>query len=276
MPLNSQTTRSLLQSLQHAPRKLLGQNFLVDSNIVRKSIAMADLQAGETVVEIGPGLGTLTQELLASGVKLHAVELDPTLQTHLRESLVKEYPDSFRLVAGDAVGHPLADIPLDSDCKIVANLPYAISTPWMDAVLSQPTLPKKMVLMLQKEAADRLIALPGSKHCGAVSILLRSAYQPGERHPVAAGCFHPPPKVESCLITLNRLEKPIRFPESARQAMRAAFIYRRKQLRALCRKDDTVAQLGPWLEACIADGLNPQIRAEAIPLELWQTLPKHL
>lgn len=276
MPLNPQTTRSLLQSLQHDPRKLLGQNFLVDGNIVRKSIAMADLKTGETVVEIGPGLGTLTRELLASGVKVHAVELDNNLQAHLRETLLKEHPGQFQLIAGDAVAYPLARIAPDCECKVVANLPYAISTPWMDALLNQPTLPKKMVLMLQKEAAERLIALPGSKHCGAVSILLRSAYSTGERHPVAASCFHPPPKVESCLITLDRLASPIRFPPAARQAMRAAFIYRRKQLRALCRKDPAVARLEHWLEDCIADGLNPQIRAEAIPLERWQTLPKYM
>jgi 16S rRNA (adenine1518-N6/adenine1519-N6)-dimethyltransferase len=276
MPLNLQSTRSLLQSLQHDPRKLLGQNFLVDGNIVRKSIAMADLKVGETVVEIGPGLGTLTRELLASGVKVYAVELDKTLQAHLRETLVEEYPGQFQLFAGDAVRHPLAMIAPNSECKVVANLPYAISTPWMEAVLNQATLPKKMVLMLQKEAADRLLALPGSKHCGAVSILLRSAYATGERHPVAASCFHPPPRVESCLITLDRLASPIRFPLVARQAMRAAFIYRRKQLLALCRKDPAVAVLQHWLEDCIADGLDPQIRAEAIPLARWQALPGYL
>lgn len=272
MPLNAQSTRSLLEKLGHAPRKLLGQNFLVDGNIVRKSIAMAGIEPGDTVVEIGPGLGTLTSELLAAGAQVHAVEFDPTLQAHLRETLVKDYPNSFTLVAADAVKQPLADLDGTTECLVVANLPYAISTPWMDAVLLQPTLPQKMVLMLQKEAADRLSALPGSGDCGAISILLRSAYAPGERHPVAASCFHPPPKVESCLIVFERLKNPIRFPLEACQAMRAAFIHRRKQLRALCRKDARVAPLQAWLEHCITDGLDPQVRAEAIPLHFWQRL----
>jgi 16S rRNA (adenine1518-N6/adenine1519-N6)-dimethyltransferase len=276
MSLALKSTLSLLQSLQHAPRKLLGQNFLVDSNIVRKSIALADLKAAETIVEIGPGLGTLTRTLLENGVSVHAVEFDPTLQAHLEDTLLKEYPQSFHLIRGDAVEHPLADIDSDKDCKIVANLPYAISTPWMEAVLAQPTLPQKMVLMLQKEAADRLLALPGNKHCGAVSILLRSAYAPAERHPVAGSCFYPQPKVESCLITLNRLPQPIRFSKSARQALRAAFIHRRKQLRTICRNDSSVTPLEPWLNACIENGLNPQIRAEAIPLQMWQSLPQYL
>ena len=138
------------------PSKKLGQNFLVDANIVRKSLELADVRAGDVVVEVGPGLGTLTGALLERGAKVYAVELDKRLYSHLTEYFA-DCPN-LSLINADAVNRPLAALPDEvADFKIVANLPYAISTPWLDEVLSGK-LPSKMSLMLQKEAALRFAA----------------------------------------------------------------------------------------------------------------------
>ena len=170
MPLSPSTTRELLARLGHQPKRFLGQNFLVDGNIVRKSLELAQIAAGDRVVEVGPGLGTLTGALLEAGAEVWAVEKDRHLHQHLEETLVPASAGRLHLLEGDAVEHPLAGYGggypgTASECppfKVVANLPYAISTPWMDAVLAGP-LPERMVLMLQQEAAQRYAAKPGDR-----------------------------------------------------------------------------------------------------------------
>ncbi|MCD8482546.1 MAG: hypothetical protein LR015_07720 [Verrucomicrobia bacterium] len=188
-PLTPTATRQLLEQLQHRPRQPLGQNFLVDANIVRKSIDLAHLSEGETVVEVGPGLGTLTSALTEAGASVYAVELDPVLAEHIRQ----QFGSSVDLCVGDAVQFPRGNLKTEqnralSEFKVVANLPYAITSPWIEAILQGP-LPKRMVLMMQKEAADRLLAQPGGKHMGAVSIFLQAAYHADGRHTVARQCF---------------------------------------------------------------------------------------
>ena len=139
-PLSLSETRDLLARLAHMPRKWLGQNFLVDGNIVRKSLELGEIVSGDTVVEVGPGLGTLTRTLLGAGVELYAVEADRTMLFHLEESLLPQFPKTFHLTEGDAVKLPRAGLkdPLDGSFKVIANLPYAISTPWMDAICAGP------------------------------------------------------------------------------------------------------------------------------------------
>lgn len=128
-------TAEILRSLGHVPSKKLGQNFLVDPNIVRKSLELAGVEQGDCVVEVGPGLGTLTGALLSRGAIVYAVELDKSMCAHLRSYFAGE--KNFSLLNADAVDFPLAGLPENcGDFKIVANLPYAISTPWLDAVLS--------------------------------------------------------------------------------------------------------------------------------------------
>ena len=183
-PLSLSETRELLARLSHMPKKWLGQNFLIDGNIVRKSLELAEVKAGDRVLEIGPGLGTLTRTLLGAGVELHAVEADRTMVYHLAETLVPSWPQTFFLTEGDAVEKPLADLvnPPDGSFKVVANLPYAISTPWMDALCAGPH-PEIMVLMLQREAADRLTAEVGTKHWSAVTAQVALAFVKSKLHP---------------------------------------------------------------------------------------------
>src|SRR5664279_1641922 len=213
MPFTPTETRALLDQLGHRPKRFLGQNFLVDGNIVRKSLELGEVAPGDAVVEIGPGLGTLTGALLEAGAEVWAVEKDRTLERHLAATLQPRFPDRLHLTEGDAIESPLAGLPAARAAtafKIIANLPYAISTPWMDAVLSGPP-PGRMVLMLQREAANRYTARPGTKSYGAISIFLQSAYAFAPGHRVAASCFHPRPDVDSCLQVFERAAAPVQF-----------------------------------------------------------------
>jgi len=291
MPLSPSATRDLLAKLGHQPKHFLGQNFLVDGNIVRKSLELAGVKAGDTIVEVGPGLGTLTSALLEAGAEVWAVEKDRQLHAYLEETLVPAHP-KLHLLEGDAMDHPLAGLtdlwagcphPASADIergegtpptstppfKIVANLPYAISTPWMDAVLSGP-LPERMVLMLQQEAAQRYVMTAGSKLFGAISIFVQSAYAVAPGHKVPAACFHPRPDIESVLLNLVRLPEPFVFPAATKALIRACFQQRRKQLGSILRDKLPAETSARWFARLSAAGYGPQSRAEQIPVALWR------
>ena len=304
MPLSPTATRDLLAQLGHAPKKFLGQNFLVDGNIVRKSLELAEVRAGDTVVEIGPGLGTLTAALLETGATVWAVEKDRVLHAHLEATLAPRFPGRFHLLEGDAVEHPLAGLgslvsgspprerrdgltpalptvpALPSratnasatpvDFKIVANLPYAIATPWLDEVLAGP-LPARMVLMLQQEAAHRYAAQSGTKSFGAISVFLQAAYAIAPGHKVAAACFFPRPDVESHLLHLVRRLAPFVFPAAFKALVRACFQQRRKQIGALLRARWPADDTG-WRQLFPAPGISEQSRPEDIPVAAWEKL----
>jgi len=309
MPLSYTATRDLLAQLGHSPKRFLGQNFLVDGNIVRKSLELAQVASGDRVIEVGPGLGTLTRALIAAGAEVWAVEKDRRLYEHLREALGTS--PHLHLMEGDAVEHPLAGLPeaQSAAAKIVANLPYAISTPWIVSVLNAggakpssraivsyedakaqsasqrlqrkgPTaLPERAVLMLQLEAAERYAAQPGTKSFGAVSIFLQSAYEIAPGHRVAGSCFYPKPEVDSYLLHLVRREQPFVFSPETQAVIRACFQQRRKQLGSLLRglegESLPKSAAANWLDELAAAGLSPQTRPEAIPSALWQKLEPH-
>jgi 16S rRNA (adenine1518-N6/adenine1519-N6)-dimethyltransferase len=272
MALTPTATRELLARLGHSPKQFLGQNFLVDGNIVRKSLELAQVAPGDLVAEVGPGLGTLTGALLEAGAEVWAVELDRTLHAHLEEGLAAQYPGRFHLMEGDAVEHPLAGLPPEraARAKVVANLPYAISTPWMDAVLSGP-LPSRLVLMLQKEAASRYSASPGTGSFGAISIFLQSAYDIAPGHKVSPACFHPRPSVDSALLHLVRRERPHVFRPGEKALVRRCFQQRRKQVGAVIR-EAMPGREREWRELLAAEGYPLTVRAEAISAATWTRL----
>lgn len=272
MPLTLTGTRELLARLGHSPKRFLGQNYLIDGNIVRKSVELGAVAPGDTVVEVGPGLGTLTSALLAAGAEVFAVEKDATMAAHLRGTLANEFPGKLHLIEEDAVEHPIADLPPEraTNFKVVANLPYAISTPWMDAVLGGP-LPQRMVLMLQQEAAQRYVAQPGTKQFGAVSIFIQSAFVTDPGHKVPASCFYPAPDVESYLLNLARRPEPFIFAPAVKRVIRECFQQRRKQIGSLLRSklpDGGAA----WLALLPEAHLDARARPEQIPVALWQRL----
>lgn len=267
MPLTPSQTRALLTQLDHRAKKSLGQNFLTDGNIVRKSLDLAQLQPDEAVVEIGPGLGTLTEALLTHGCIVYAVERDARLAAWLRESLQPRFATRFHLLEGDAVEHPRAGLEVEAnpDFKVVANLPYAITTPWLEGLLHTP-LPERMVLMMQREAADRITAQPGSKSFGAISVFVSAAYDRVATHGVSRSCFYPIPGVDSVLLTLRRKPQPFLFSTSCRERIRKLFTQRRKQIGHLLQNDPEVQA---WLQQLGTFGCNSTSRPESIPTEAW-------
>lgn len=262
----------ILRGLNHAPVKKLGQNFLIDANIVRKSLELARVSEGDAVVEVGPGLGTLTGALLAAGARVYAAELDRRLFEYLKKQFAGN--ENFSLINADAVDMPLAALPESEKIfKIVANLPYAISTPWLDKVLCG-RLPQKMSLMLQKEAADRFAAAGGSKDFAPISICLDAAYKVSARHRVSASCFHPKPAVDSVLLALELRETPFVFKKSTREIMRYVFSQKRKQIAAIAKGAGGHSEiLGAWIEGGAFDARS---RPERIGVEHWRALDSML
>jgi len=276
MPLTPTQTRVLLIRLGIVPRKNLGQNFLVDGNLVRKSLELAEIVPGDVVVEIGAGLGTLSEELLLEGAEVFSVEIDRHLDRNLRASLVPQFPEKFHLLEGDAVEHPRAGLPADHPAltsgtyKVVANLPYSVSTPWLDALLSGP-LPQRVVLMLQREAADRFTAGPGTSERSAVSIFTEAAFERADSHSVTRTCFYPVPKVDSILLCLTRRPDARAFHPATKKLIREFFTQRRKQIGSLARRTQNPA-LEKWLANLPAHGLDAQARPEDITLSAWLNL----
>jgi 16S rRNA (adenine1518-N6/adenine1519-N6)-dimethyltransferase len=270
MPLTPSETTRLLGELGHYPKKKLGQNFLIDGNIVEKSIDMADLPVGMPVVEIGPGLGTLTRKLLEGDHEVHAVEIDNTLFKNLESSLLS-YTENKRLTLtqGDAVKLPTASLTKEQgDYAVVANLPYAISSAWLESLLATERLPVRMVLMLQREAVDRMWAEYGTKSYSALSIFLHAAFRHHKSHLVSRRCFHPVPSVDSVLARMDLLPDPFLFSAPNRALIRRIFTQRRKQIGSIARQeeDNTRSAILDWLQE---NGIAQTLRPEQIEPEAW-------
>ncbi|MFY9269063.1 MAG: 16S rRNA (adenine(1518)-N(6)/adenine(1519)-N(6))-dimethyltransferase RsmA [Candidatus Manganitrophaceae bacterium] len=210
------------------PRKSWGQNFLIDPNIQRKIVDAAEIQPGERVVEIGPGRGFLTQGLLERGAAVTAIEIDPLLVGMLRQEIPSAYLD---LIQGDALQYRYDQI--SSPYKVVANLPYYVSTPLLFRLLEERERISRMVLMLQKEVAVRMVAQAGGKEYGLLSVMAQFFADIKIVFHVSRSCFRPMPQVDSSVVLLRPLSAP-RFPvrdeERLRQLVRGAFGHRRKRL----------------------------------------------
>jgi 16S rRNA (adenine1518-N6/adenine1519-N6)-dimethyltransferase len=216
-----------VSSLPVTPNRQLGQHFLVDTNILHVIGRLAELGPDDVVLEVGAGLGVLTR-YLADRVRLvHAIEVDRSLEPHLRERLVGA--GNVNLVFGDALALPLGELE-PRPGKLVANLPYAIATPI--CVESLDGLPgvEAWCVMVQREVADRFVAAPGTRSYGAVSVLIQLTTERTGFHPVARTCFRPEPNVDSALVALRRTRRW--GPEYARlkQVVQGAFSHRRKTL----------------------------------------------
>ena len=273
MPLSPSETMSLLKRLGHLPKKKLGQNFLIDGNIVDKSIQLADLPTSGNVVEIGPGLGTLTRKLLESGQTVHAVELDQRLADNLKNTEAEAITgQQLTITRGDAVKIPLGSLPQSvHQYAIVANLPYAISSAWLESVLNSGRLPCRMVLMMQKEAVERIWANSGTKEYHALSIFINNAYEFTEKHSVSRQCFYPAPAVDSMLIRMDLREDAFLFSQQVRNLIRKIFTQRRKQIGSLAKKEEpSIGRIiFAWLDS-IEQPYNS--RPEQIRVKQWKKL----
>lgn len=251
------------------PRKSLGQHFLIDKNIVRKIVRLAGLQPGETVLEIGPGRGILTEALLNEAGLVVAIELDRDLCTHLRETL-GERPN-LKLIEGDAVSFDYKQIP--HPYLVVANLPYYVSTPLLFRLLQEGQGVDRIVLMLQAEVAARLAAGPGGKDYGVLSIAAQYRCEVRQAFKVTAACFRPEPRVGSAVVILTPQAKPrvsVRDEMFFFKMVRAGFAHRRKALLNSLR-DEGFDAVGTAV-ALEKAGLDPRRRAETLSLAEFAAL----
>jgi 16S rRNA (adenine1518-N6/adenine1519-N6)-dimethyltransferase len=239
-----------------SPKKELGQHFLVDENILGVIGRLAELAPEDVVLEVGPGLGVLTRFLAPRVARVHAVELDASLEPWLRDA-----GENVTLHLGDALRLDLAALAPGAN-KLVANLPYNIATPLLVESLNGLPSIDLWCVMVQREVADRLFAKPSTKAYGAVSVLIQLATQRTGLHPVSRTVFRPPPNVNSALVAFRRTGLPEDFPR-LKKVVSAAFAHRRKtlpnslELAGLASRERAV-------EALAAIGREPSVRAEAL------------
>ncbi|MFZ5476422.1 MAG: 16S rRNA (adenine(1518)-N(6)/adenine(1519)-N(6))-dimethyltransferase RsmA [Myxococcota bacterium] len=249
-----------LRELEQRARRRFGQNFLVNPGVCERIVAAATLRPGEHVLEIGPGLGVLTSALLDVGARVTCVELDRDLAAALRES----HP-SVTLIEGDAlkVDLPAAD-------AVVANLPYNVATPLLMKLLAARY--PRMVLMFQREVADRLEAGVDDDAYGALSVQVAARARVERVLTLPPGAFHPPPKVHSAVLRFDPFPSPD-LPEGFDRTVRLGFSLRRKKLiNALASDLDKERALA----ALAAAGIDPGVRAETVDLAGWRRLAEAL
>ena len=261
--------REVIDQYELGAKKSLGQHFLLDLNITRKIARVADVDDNDTVLEIGPGPGGLTRALLETGAKVIAVERDQRCIKALSE-LSAHYQNRFNLIEADALSVNESTLAAsDAPIKIVANLPYNISTEllikWLKA---GPGLWNKMALMFQKEVADRILAAPGSKTYGRLSVISQAASAPIRAFDLPARAFTPPPKVDSSVVLFALPPTPIQNMAALEKVTQAAFSQRRKMLRSSL-KPVFGAELGGILSAV---GVKETSRAEEVSVAQFLTL----
>ena len=227
----SNTTRDIVAKYGFRFTKSLGQNFLVDMSIVEDIIKGADISKEDHVIEIGPGVGTLTRGLLEAAGKVTAIELDKKLIPILEEEL-KDF-DNFILINDDATKVDLEQLADGDSIKLVANLPYYLTTPIITKILNDKTDFHSLTIMIQKEVAERMNAGPGTKDYGALSVLVQYYCDSKIVRTVPPESFVPRPKVDSTVIRLTKLAKPrAEVTDEALffKVVRQAFTMRRKTL----------------------------------------------
>lgn len=263
--------KALLAEAGLSPRKQFGQNFLIDHNHLRALIDAAHLAPGETVLEVGPGTGTLTEELLARGCRVVAAEIDRGLSRLLQERLGAN--PAFELVEGDCLDRKSEVAPAllaalgSGPFRLIANLPYACATPLMLTLLLHHPGCRGMWVTVQREVAQRLEARPGDDAYGAISVIAGVLADVRRLATLPGGCFWPPPNVTSTMIQVIRRPTPLsNDPDALAQVVRLAFAQRRKQLSAAFGTDF------PWPEGILGTQRAEELAPEqfAALAEAWR------
>lgn len=284
--------RELLAARGIQLTKSLGQNFLHDANQLRRIVKAAELSKADKVLEIGPGLGPLTELLLQNAGEVLAIEKDARLVEILEERFDVGQASSLsssknekletgkmpvlRLLHADAL-ELLKREPRDwSDWKLVANLPYSVASPMLVELAQSPRRPRRMVATLQLEVAQRLMAKAGDEDYGILTLLIQLGYEPREWFKIPASCFFPKPDVDSACVVLVRRAAPL-LPENQRETfvkiVKRAFSQRRKMMLKLLREDWPAEKLEQVFEKL---KLPPQQRAEKLNLEQFASLAQIL
>ncbi len=262
-----------MASLPPYPRKRLGQHFLIDPNLLRKIVSLADLQPSDSVCEIGPGGGTLTGLLCQTAKQVLALEVDPRMVEFLKTELAG-YPN-LEVQEQDALQYAFEDLP--EHTIIVANLPYNISTPLIFRLLEAQQRITRMVLTIQLEVAQRLVAKPSTKDYGVLSVMVQHLAEVKFGFKVSRKCFRPVPDVDSGVVRLDIRPDPQEEPEDLanfQRTVRAAFGQRRKTLlnafRSAGISNDSLQQV--QRDA----GISLTRRAETLSVQEFQALAKLL
>ncbi|MCC5032977.1 16S rRNA (adenine(1518)-N(6)/adenine(1519)-N(6))-dimethyltransferase RsmA [Streptomyces sp. WAC 00631] len=269
--------RELAAALGVRPTKQRGQNFVIDANTVRRIVRTAEVRPEDTVVEIGPGLGSLTLALLEAAGRVVAVEIDDVLAAALPATVGARLPeraDRFALVHSDAMR--VTELPGPPPTALVANLPYNVAVPVLLHMLERFPSIERTLVMVQAEVADRLAAPPGSKVYGVPSVKAAWYATVKRAGSIGRNVFWPAPNVDSGLVSLVRRAEPLRTAaarEDVFAVVDAAFAQRRKTLRAA---------LAGWAgsaaaaeEALVAAGVSPQARGESLTVEEFAAIAEH-
>lgn len=269
-----------IKELKFAPRKKLGQHFVIDGRIIQRIVNAAQLQPEDIVVEVGAGLGNLTAPLAEQVHHLYAIEIDPRLVAELQKEFKGN--EKIEIIPGDALELNFAPWfqKWQRRMKVVANLPYEISSPMIFRFFQERQYFSLLVLMLQMEVARRIVALPGTKEYGPLSIWSELYSHPQILFTVSPQAFFPPPRVESAVVKFEVLaDAPFekKNEELLNTLIRAAFTYRRKTIVNALKKAGIFSfSQEKMLTALKAVGISPQMRGEALTLKQFQNLSKEL
>ncbi|MEA2582400.1 MAG: rRNA (adenine1518-N6/adenine1519-N6)-dimethyltransferase [Thermomicrobiales bacterium] len=273
LPTSRQGWQTLLDRLGVRPSKGLGQNFLFERGIVQRMVGALEVEQGDLVLEIGPGLGILTEELLHHAGEVVAVELDRRLAEHLRATFGSA--PGFRLVEGDALTIEVEEVVgAGRPYLVAANLPYSVGTAVLRRLLETPHRPRRLALMMQREVAERLVARPPKMT--VVGIATQFYAEARIAFAVPASVFVPPPKVESAVVLLEtRPELPLPKDEHERffRIVNSGFRHKRKQL-ANSIADELGAPKAAITEWLTAAGIDPMRRAETVDVAEWVAITR--
>lgn len=262
--------RGLLAQLGHRPNKGLGQNFLIDANILAIIADTAGLRPDESVLEIGPGLGALTERLIPRAKTVTCIEKDPVMVAYLKSRL-----SGFTLIEQDALDVDLDALFAGGITKVAANLPYSVASRLMVDIAECAHRPVRMSLTIQKEVADRLTAPPGGEHYGILGILTGVFYENTLVKKISPTCFLPPPKVWSAVVKMERRAEPLveeRDYAVFKQLVKSCFSQRRKQIGTILRK----MGIEPVDELLAGAGIEHTERPEVIEIGRWAVLARLL
>lgn len=259
----------ILRDIKKLPKKLLGQNFLVDESVVRDMISAAEIQPEDVVVEVGPGLGALTDDLAREAKQVLAIETDQELVNYLRLHKRRK----VKIIHGDALKIDWTAT-LDTPYRIVANIPYSITSPLLRKIFSLEKKPNLVVLLVQKEMAVRITAEPGSSERGFLTLLCEAAANAKIIRTVKPGSFYPRPKTDSAIIRLTLLPEN-RSNQIYWPAVEAGFRHKRQTLCNAINKDLKLSKsdIVTILETV---KLNPLIRAQNLSFEDWMIFSKSI
>lgn len=275
---NLQRTIEVIKKYEFCFQKKFGQNFLIDGHVLDKIIAGAGVTKDDMVLEIGPGIGTMTQYLAEAAGKVVAVEIDRNLLPILQETLA-DY-DNVKVIHADVLSLDLEKLVQEENggrpIKVVANLPYYITTPIIMALFEQHVPLANVTVMVQKEVAARMKSGPGSKDYGALSLAVQYYAEPYIVANVPCNCFMPRPNVDSAVIRLTRYEEPpvqVKDEKMLFKIIRASFNQRRKTLQNGLNNSSELNFTKDQIAAAIAEaGFSPSVRGEALTLEQFAKL----